>query len=539
MVPKALEAAEPTLLDRAIGVFSPKTQLQRMQARYQIAAGSQLSTAYQGARGRGGALQEWTPDAGDPDSQIVELQTLRLRSRDLFRNDSLSHGAVSSTVTSVVGTGLAVKPQLDRNVLGLSEEEADAWERRAKSLFRWWAESEHSDWSEEQNFYQLQALALLSQLQSGDVLTVERWRGDRAPWGTALQIVEADRVSNPYWKPDSDQITGGVEVDDRGRRIAFHVQDGHPGSTTLSPGAYKWRRVPVRGADGRRRARLLFDPDRPGQRRGVPMLAPVIEDLKQIKRAFDAELQAWVISSFLTVFVTSDSPDDDTGSAFPSAPEGVDLNRDEGQVHLGPAALMELAPGEKIETVTPNRPNQAFEAFLEALTTHIGSGLNIPYEVLRERFNSSYSASRAALLRAWTFYRMRRVRIGEQFCTPCYEAVLSEAIARGRLDAPGFFEDEFVRRAWLGHIWVGDVMPEIDPKRAVEAAEKRIEVGISNREIESMQSTGESYEDSIHPQLVKEAEMRRRDGLDPAPAAAGTATVPNPDPEDFHPDDDE
>ncbi len=47
----------------------------------------------------------------------------------------------------------------------------------------------------------------------------------------------------------------------------------------------------------------MQDWERPGQRRGVPVLAPVIEALKQLGRYTDAELVAAVVSGLFTVFV--------------------------------------------------------------------------------------------------------------------------------------------------------------------------------------------------------------------------------------------
>jgi capsid protein len=50
----------------------------------------------------------------------------------------------------------------------------------------------------------------------------------------------------------------------------------------------------------------LLDVDRIAQTRGVPMLAPVIEALKQLDRYAEAELMAAVVSAFFTVFIKTD-----------------------------------------------------------------------------------------------------------------------------------------------------------------------------------------------------------------------------------------
>lgn len=45
---------------------------------------------------------------------------------------------------------------------------------------------------------------------------------------------------------------------------------------------------------------------------------------------------------------------------------------------------------------------------------------------------------------------MRREWFANDFCKPIYEIWLSEAVALGRIQAPGFFSDPLIRAAWLG-----------------------------------------------------------------------------------------
>ena len=57
----------------------------------------------------------------------------------------------------------------------------------------------------------------------------------------------------------------------------------------------RWQRVEAYGAEtGRRNVLHIIDRERIGQRRGVPMLAPVLEAIKQLGRYTDAEIMAAV-----------------------------------------------------------------------------------------------------------------------------------------------------------------------------------------------------------------------------------------------------
>lgn len=106
--------------------------------------------------------------------------------------------------------------------------------------------------------------------------------------------------------------------------------------------------------------------------------------------------------------------------------------------------MIGLAPGEKVSSVDPGRPNAAFDPFVMAILRQIGVALEIPFELLVKHFTASYSAARAALLEAWKFFYTQRKWLADNFCQPVYEAWLTEAVLSGRVSAPGFFDDPLV-----------------------------------------------------------------------------------------------
>src|SRR5690606_16008873 len=255
------------------------------------------------------ATREWRPALGSADADtLVDLPMLRARSRDAVRNQPLATGALSTALTETIGPGFTLKAQPDREALGLSEDEAERWERRAERIFRIWCRQ--ADITRRQTFQGLHWTQLHSTLESGDVLVVRRMKrnpGDLL--ATKIQLVEADRISNPDSGPDTDRMTAGVEMDADGAPIAYHVQNQHPYDYryTLTKDALKWTRLPAFGRSGERLAWLIYWKQRPGQTRGVPWLAPVIEPLKQIADFGTAELHAAVINS-LHVVVQNPGP---------------------------------------------------------------------------------------------------------------------------------------------------------------------------------------------------------------------------------------
>jgi len=180
---------------------------------------------------------------------------------------------------------------------------------------------------------------------------------------------------------------------------------------------------------------------------------------------------------------------------------------------LGNGALIGLRPRESIEIADPKRPNTAFDGFIKAILEQIGVALEIPFEILIGHFSSSYSASRAALLEAWRFFRGRRKWLASSFCQVVYENFLAEGIALGRIAAPGFFVDPLLRSAYCGAIWIGDAPSQIDPVKEVDAAEKRLSLCLTTRDEETVTLTGGDFEANF-PRIKKEKQMLEEIGID-------------------------
>ena len=482
---------------------------------------------YTGARTDVISLQEWQPYPGSSDTDTLDdLPALRARSRDLERNSPLAAGAINTVVTNVIGTGLEPRPSIDYEYLGLTEEEAAAWEAQAVRIWWAWAGSPRCDIERVLDFAAMQDLEQRAELLSGDVFAVRRFKlrpGDIL--ALKLQIVEADRVCNPFGMMDTPQLTEGIEFSSDGEPVACHIQDSHPGDVfgRFQRGPDRWQRVPMFGPrTGEPLVIHDFHKKRPGQKRGIPYLAVVIESLKQLTRYGEAEITAAVLSAMFTVFVETE-----TGEPEESMGQFVGLLTDEqeaaaaakGQVGLGPGAIVDLAKGEKATFADPQRPNSNYDPFVISFLRQIGPALEIPFEVLTKHFTSSYSAARAALLDAWKAFKTRRARRVSNFCRPVYGMVIAEAVGRGMLSAPGFFTDPLRRQAWLEARWHGPAPGQIDPLKEAQASKLKIDEGLSTLDEETAAMTGGDWEVNHH-QRVREHNARKEAGLLPTANAA-------------------
>lgn len=482
------------------------------KARAEISA---LSGAYKGADRMRDALRGWIIARGAPDELIArDLPELRRRSGDLSRNNPLAAGAIATKVQGVVGTGLKLNASIDRERLGLSDEAADAWEAKAEALWSLWAESKDCHVGRVMNFAEQQEVAFRSVLNNGDhFIQLARAQYSELPFKLALQHIVAPRVCNQDGAADTDLLAQGVERTSAGVRVAFHVLDRHPESMRLkgvrgyqldySKGT--WTQLPAYNDMNRPLVLHLYRVLDADQIRGVPDLAPVIEPLKQLDRYTDAELDAAVKNAIWAVLIKSSTG---TGLAGMNYDEWVDTRKDfyrDAPVSLkeGTSHMLGLFPDDEFQSFDPNRPNAAFQPFLDAAFQQIGNALELPHEVLTKAFRSSYSAARAALLQAGVFFSGRQFWLENNLCRPVHAAFIDEQVAFGNLAAPGYFADAMIRAAYLSSEWIPDAQGQIDETKAVTAASARVELGISSRKRECKLLTGQDYV-KVTRQLEKE-----------------------------------
>lgn len=516
-------------LDSVVAAVSPTAGLRRAEARTRqrfldsICDGfGTTGYAHYGASYARKSLKAWSARSGSADDDIVSsLDTLRMRSRDLYMGAPLATGALKTVRTNVVGSGLSLSPQPDATALGISQDEAQAWADKVTREWSLWADTVDCDAERKATFYQLQALALLSAAMSGDVfafLPIIPRPG--SVYDLRVGFIEADRVFDPPVIPADENCHGGVVVDAVGGEKAIYVwrYNRHSLFRPQNELLNAPKRVQVFGAKtGRRNVlHIVCDIERPGQRRGLPLLAPVIEPLKQLARYSEAELMAAVVAGMFTVFVKSNTPQAPLASGFgmPLPQDAVDPQAYE----LGNGSVVSLDAGEEIQTASPGRPSNAYAAFVEAISQEIGAALEIPYELLVKHFTASYSAARAALLEAWKMFRMRRDWLVCSFCQPVYEEWLTEAVLKGRIEAPGFFEDAATRAAWCAAQWNGDAPGQLDPLKEINAATQRVSLGVSTREREAQELTGMRFADIVQEQAREQRAMEAA-GLTPADAA--------------------
>lgn len=480
-------------------------------------------------------LASWRSISASPRDDIDKnLFELRKRSRDLYMSSAFFSAVLNARRAGVIGRGLHLDANIDADVLGIDAETAAAYERGIERAFSRWSRNVGRNG---ETFDEILSDVYFAAILSGDCFVEVDTRGG-AP---RLSIIEGDLVETPPGEDMNRAIRCGIEVNRRGRVVAYHCAtefrynlDGFEVFYYRRPAFVSGMNDPVSGEwlpplpRGILHVHAAFE--RPGQLRGIPLCSRTMGAMKQLDRYICAELDASVVAAKPTVFIehpaietaalvdvmdtygagasvpaagadadgaTPPPPVATAPAAFPSPPP----------IALGNGAILDLENGAKAQGFNPGRPNQAFSGFVDAMESQIAAALGLPVEVANKKFSSSYSASRAVLLDAERTYAVDRALLIRQCVRPIYHAWLDWAAAP--LGLRGYYDDPAVRSAWRGAEWLGEKLPSIDPTREVDAAIRRVGACMSTLARESQELTGTDVNANIRQRGFEEAMMRR------------------------------
>ena len=98
---------------------------------------------------------------------------------------------------------------------------------------------------------------------------------------------------------------------------------------------------------------------------------------------------------------------------------------------------------------------------------------------------------------------------------------LTEAVATGRIEAPGFFSDPAIRFAYCNAEWYGPSMSILDPVKDINGSTLRIQCGLSTHEREAAEMTGSDFYENL--ETIRIEQQRAEE----AGVALGTLPVTN------------
>lgn len=458
--------------------------------------------AYSGAK-RGRLHGDWQAIGSSANAEVYsDLATLRNRSRDLCRNDDYARGIVRNIIKNVVFTGIGFQGQVKQ--LRGKQGNDNKINLLIEAGFDYWSRKKYCDVTATNSFGSLQQLIFRSYLESGEVFVRKinnSFAGCKIPF--SLEVIEADQVDENYnaIAPNGNVIIMGVELNSWKRPVAYWMHRSHPGDSWF---AYD------RDGDKRDLQRVdaaeiihLFNKERPGQLRGVPILYSTINRLRNLSKYEESELiAARAAASFMGIVTT---PYND----LLQPPQGNNEESLPAEESLSPGVIKYLSEGEDFKSFTPNRPNSAFEGFHRNQLRAAAVGAGVSFEGASGDYSqSNYSSSRLSLLDVRDIWAIAQRFFIDNFLTEIYEGWLEAGVLSGYFDFPDYElnSDRYKQITWTPRGWNW-----VDPQKEIQATILAIKSGLTTLTAEVAKQGGD-FEENIRT-IVREREVLRKYGI--------------------------
>ena len=480
--------------------------------------------------GHSGTLENFRPRRASRYDEARSLDLVMARAESLVGSDGHAASCVDSLALNVAGPGLRPQSYPDLSALGIESEAANEFADSAEAAWKiWCAEADAADTD---HFDDLQYQSIRSMFVTGEFLHLPVWLDPASDpcrtFGLALQALHPARLRTPSDKMTNPTIRAGVQLGIGNRPLGYWIAEPREGRMLLGLTSKDFRFVPRKIAHRytclHQRHAIM-----PEQLRGESLLSPAMKHFRDLADYVDYELVGALIAACFTVFIESPSTDVN-GQALPGhRSSGEQDPRRPYPAEVEPGLVMRGKPGDKIHTISNNRPAPSFDAFYTRMTRMAAASTGQPYEIVAKDFSkTNYSSARAALLEVWKLHTMYQDWFIRSYLQRIWVMVMEEAHLRGLLampkGAPGFYES---MRAWCAAIWTRPPRGNIDPVKERKAESLGLETLTETRT--SICHSGGKDWDAVLRTLEREDKAIRKAGLVQvlAPVTPDNSTPPN------------
>lgn len=428
-------------------------------------------------------------EAGPIVNYVINHDLLRIRSWQSFLESEVTQTVIKRYMTWMIGGGLKLQSEPQELVLKSEGLTIDTQEFSAlvEARFDVFKKSHVSDYSKMRNLNKIAKDAFKNALIGGDVLVVMRYDKN-----VNVQLIDGSLVQSPMYGSDSypqklengNRIVNGIEIDMTGRHIRYFVKD-------------KDRKIiPIEArseATGITTAFMVYGLEyRLGNTRGLPLIAAVIETLKKMERYKEAVLGSAEERAKI-VYTIEHKSQSDGGNPLTqrfARAQKIDDNDDLPTTIDGKELARTVAASTNKQTFNlgidqslkslDSKNDLYFKDFFSVNIDLICAALEMPPNVAMSKYDSNYSASRAALKDWENTLTVGRQDYGDQFYQRIYNFWLyTEIMFKGKITAPGYLqaslqENQTVLDAYQNARFVGPPVPHIDPLKEVKAVREML-----------------------------------------------------------------
>lgn len=418
--------------------------------------------------GRGGTMAGWNRHVVHPLEAERQMEVVANRARDLYTNDAMAHGIIESLVVEVVGAGLTPQPSPVARELGWSPERAQQFVERQQSVFRTWGLGvrKSCDRQRRMNFYQLQAFQYFSWRVDGIGAAQIVYDDNNASPSTlplTLLPLDAMRIQTPSSGVEKGkEIYDGVEIDSAGRPVAIWIM------RNFSRGASDMQRLRLWDeTTGLPLVLLTYSVRNVAEYRQDSILGSMLKELRDNADFVGAAVTRAMLANMFVAAITSGQFQDFQGEA--------DLAK--RVKDIGSGLFLQLGEDESLQFLENNAPGSGFKDMFQGVIDRLGMATLRGPENVARKYQASYSASRASMVKADQVNAFEHLDLVSSFCQPAWCWMGYAAALRGLL-GPVDIDDLALRLDdYLACEWLPQPRAYLDPSKTAAGHKTELEIG--------------------------------------------------------------
>lgn len=505
-----------------------------------------IGGAYEGASQFDQWLATWEASTASADVDMLGTKQMAdARSRDVLRNDGYIQSGANITKDNIVGASYLLNAKPNSEVLGLDEVWEEEFQQEVEAKFTLAAESPRCwfDRSRSKTFTGMIRLAVGIYTYAGEILATSDWvRNDRTrPFKTAVQMIDLDRLANPWSSPDvmgygvydGRIVRGGVHQDKFGAPIGYYIRNAHPSEFDRYADINDFTYVPVSKPWGRLQVMHLKEEVRAGQTRAVADVVAGLKTIKITSKFRDLTLQQAAVNAMIAASIESDLPPEAAfaalGGGKVTSPgevvgkygreylEAITKFVGKRGITVDNVKIPHFFPGTRLNLRNSGAPGGVGQEFEQSLLRHTAAILGVSYEQLSKDYSkTNYSSARAGFNETWKFMQGRKKLVADRFATNIYMLWFEEMMNAGEIEAmkyskaPNYYEG-INAEAYTSCDWIGAARGQIDELKETQAAVLRIKFGLGTHEDE-LAKMGKDWR-KVYKQLEREQKERDARGI--------------------------
>lgn len=410
---------------------------------------------------------DWITSQTSLDADLrFQLKTLINRARWFEQNTEYGEAYLKLIERNVVGPDPFRLQMKILNPDGAHDRQAEiaietAWEA--------WGKKRNCSVNESMSLCDHYKVAARSIVRDGGCL-IRKWTGSGfGPHQFQIEALDIDYLDPDYnvELKDGSRIVMSVEIDRRGRPVAYHLLGAHPGDIYWTGKGPKRTRV---NAD-----KIIhpFIRKRANQARGYTEFAAIMPNIKHLQGYKESSLVNARQAAARMMFLQR-QPGELSGYS------GEETEQGGKYMDLEPGIAEVLPTGMQPVAWDPKQPNTGYGDFVKENIRGNASALGISYmNLANDPGDANFSSARISVVEEREQYKMLQRVMIEHVCEDIFSAWLFSALGAGAILGPagnpmpvGQYQ-KFNRPHFRGRRW-----PWLDPRADSEAAKNDLENGI-------------------------------------------------------------